>query len=1505
MHWIGSPARRIAALVVAVVALGLPARLFAQSAQDINGDGRVDAVFTQKQRYNQVCFGTGTGAFTTCADLTGAGQFTLSDQINTTASALVDWDTDGDLDIVLAMEGRSSVVCHNDGAGQFNTGIGCPELFDYNTFPYNSEDVAVGDLNGDGALDLVFANGGNAGTPLSQPNIACLAGGACFEFGGTPAASTGVALGDIDNDTDLDVVVSNRGSNNEVCLNSGGGSSFDCRAIPRATNTPVTGISNAVAVGNLDPNSFANPDQFLDIVFANDGTNERCWGNGNWSGSNVGLDCSGWNNYAGSGARDVALANIYPNFHGDEIVFVKDHATNVFCFRTVTCATSFSQAFVEAAVGVAVRDINMDGRPDVVVANTGVTAGTSRTYITNSSPVVANGTVQPSSVTLSGGNLGPMIDTTPPAFVGAVNLTVEAAGPNGATAQFTVTAVDVVDGARAVTCAPVSGSLFALGNTTVNCTSSDTSNNVGNTSFLVMVRDTNGPAITVPANITVIAPAGQMTAAVPFSVSAQDVVNGAISSVLCFNTANNFGVAPGAQFAGGTTTLVCGAYDAAQNYGQASFSVTVITDIDSDGSPDNVDTDDDGDGIADIVDTQSLAASADYAFDGTNTGTVSRNGWTVTIAPPSSGSYQARASVTGSGTAPATILARCGGVRKELRLDANGETVEWNCEGNSLQASFVSGTPEFWKFVCDAGCVLSRMTPTVAPSGVSAGSPVTADATNTAPILVTLFTEALTQIGSFSLDAGESVDVDVVAGAPGTEPELQLELLNGGPDGKVVFTQFNQPVTLQQGNGPATFSMTQIVFASGTAAVTTWDPIFPASAYSPWQTQCSPAPSVGPNATWVNPHAAFAFPPGSHPWENIPPFNFAANWINAWSDLLSQGPVGPDGPQSWTKYSTTVTGEGDFVVQFLADNCSWIYVDDQLIGVQDDNWSVNGTGRYPVTLTGAGPHTLSFIILDGGGAAGGKFRLETRQSFIDNGGDPDDLPVKGPSTTSVSFGAGPFTYTGSAFTATASVSPGGDATIVYSGDCTNAGTTCTATATYDGDATHFGSSATASITIDKAPTTTTVGFDAASYVFTGSAIEASASGGATIVYSGSCINVGTCTATATTAGDENHTGSSAVATVEITKAPTTTTVSFSAPSYAYTGSAIAASASAGATIEYTGSCTNVGTCTATATNAGDANHSGSSAVATAEITKAPTTATVSFGAGPFVYKGSAFTATASSSFGTPNVVYSGDCTNAGNTCAATATYGGDANHAGSSNSASITIAKRPTVTTVSFGAGPFVYNGTAFTATASVSPAGTATIVYSGNCVIPGTTCVATATYAGNANQLASSGTATAEITIWPSCQAPNRRGRGACEEPRTNKDNYSMKQNTVLSISAKSGVRKNDGPTPTTIELVSGTSRGSLTLAANGSFVYTPAPGFVGTDSFRYIARSAQGIASDVELVTIQVTKKRGNDDDCSFSDHDRDHDRDRDWSHKGSKYKGSKKHDHDDDDDDDRDRW
>lgn len=179
------------------------------------------------------------------------------------------------------------------------------------------------------------------------------------------------------------------------------------------------------------------------------------------------------------------------------------------------------------------------------------------------------------------------------------------------------------------------------------------------------------------------------------------------------------------------------------------------------------------------------------------------------------------------------------------------------------------------------------------------------------------------------------------------------------------------------------------VFTSG-SHVRTWDPITPSAAYANWGTTvCTSQPLVGLNANWQNEHNAVVLT--GHPWEY---WYFIAPWINAWSSNASVGPGG----HNWTKYRTQVTGNGSFVIQLLADNCSWIYVDGTLVGVQGTNLAANS---YGLTLNGT--HTLEFIIFDGGGAAGGKFRLETTtnppaplNNDLDNDGhlnDDDDFPL--------------------------------------------------------------------------------------------------------------------------------------------------------------------------------------------------------------------------------------------------------------------------------------------------------------------------------------------------------------------------------------------------------------------------------------------------------------------------------------------------------------------------------
>ena len=64
---------------------------------------------------------------------------------------------------------------------------------------------------------------------------------------------------------------------------------------------------------------------------------------------------------------------------------------------------------------------------------------------------------------------------------------VDATGPDGAIVTYTVTATDDTDPSPSVVCMPPSGSLFAIGDTTVECTATDASNNQATASFVVHV----------------------------------------------------------------------------------------------------------------------------------------------------------------------------------------------------------------------------------------------------------------------------------------------------------------------------------------------------------------------------------------------------------------------------------------------------------------------------------------------------------------------------------------------------------------------------------------------------------------------------------------------------------------------------------------------------------------------------------------------------------------------------------------------------------------------------------------------------------------------------------------------------------------------------------------------------------------------------------------------------------------------------------------------------------
>jgi hypothetical protein len=157
-------------------------------------------------------------------------------------------------------------------------------------------------------------------------------------------------------------------------------------------------------------------------------------------------------------------------------------------------------------------------------------------------------------------------DTTDPVVSVPSDITTEATGPGGAAVTFSASASDIVDGSVSTSCAPSSGSTFALGTTTVTCSATDSNGNTGSASFGVTVRDTAAPSVTVPANITTPA-TGPSGATVSFSASATDLVDSS-PSVVCAPPS-------GSTFPLGTTTVTCVATDDSGNSDGDSFTVTV------------------------------------------------------------------------------------------------------------------------------------------------------------------------------------------------------------------------------------------------------------------------------------------------------------------------------------------------------------------------------------------------------------------------------------------------------------------------------------------------------------------------------------------------------------------------------------------------------------------------------------------------------------------------------------------------------------------------------------------------------------------------------------------------------------------------------------------------------------------------------------------------------------------------------------------------------------------
>ena len=86
-------------------------------------------------------------------------------------------------------------------------------------------------------------------------------------------------------------------------------------------------------------------------------------------------------------------------------------------------------------------------------------------------------------------------EATPPVLHLPADITAEATSPAGAVVSYEATATDARDTNVVVDCVPASGSLFALGATTVNCSATNSRHKTAEGSFSITVVDTTAPVV--------------------------------------------------------------------------------------------------------------------------------------------------------------------------------------------------------------------------------------------------------------------------------------------------------------------------------------------------------------------------------------------------------------------------------------------------------------------------------------------------------------------------------------------------------------------------------------------------------------------------------------------------------------------------------------------------------------------------------------------------------------------------------------------------------------------------------------------------------------------------------------------------------------------------------------------------------------------------------------------------------------------------------------------------
>ncbi|MBK8014860.1 MAG: VCBS repeat-containing protein [Deltaproteobacteria bacterium] len=202
---------------------------------DVSGDGRLDVVISHNATGGDfvLALGTPTG-------FVSQGSRGLVGRVSDLA--LADFDHDGDLDVAVARTGTDDVftLYKNPGNGFFGD-AGLDSDLDV-------ERIAVGDLNGDTFPDFAFVGRDN----VYEDQVVVSYGNALGTYTGNrvldaPTSPTDIAIGDIDDDGDNDIIVTLSGTNG-VRLYANDGTGVFTPSAPYPRYTMARGASNPTFV---------------------------------------------------------------------------------------------------------------------------------------------------------------------------------------------------------------------------------------------------------------------------------------------------------------------------------------------------------------------------------------------------------------------------------------------------------------------------------------------------------------------------------------------------------------------------------------------------------------------------------------------------------------------------------------------------------------------------------------------------------------------------------------------------------------------------------------------------------------------------------------------------------------------------------------------------------------------------------------------------------------------------------------------------------------------------------------------------------------------------------------------------------------------------------------------------------------------------------------------------------------------------------------------------------